>query len=182
MRAIFFLLLTLGCTAHAQHRDTSIDCSRYTTHLCDVFDPEFIAAQQLFGLPAELFKAIAWTESRCKRRARSPVGAMGIMQIMPGTWATLRRFTDSENPWDPSDSIVTGALYFTQLVHRYGGPNSASAWMHAAVAYNGGPGAVPSPPSHTAGDWDKFSDASSHYADQVLSAFLCLGGPRPTQL
>lgn len=181
MLRLLCLLLLSSTAANAQsRRNTRIDCSIYTTHLCDRFDPEFSAAEQLFGLPAELFKAVAWTESRCKTRAKSRVGAMGVMQLMPGTFATLRHFTGADDPWDPIDSIATGGLYLTQLVHRYGGPNSASAWIHAAVAYNGGPGAVPSPPSAHADDWHKFSAASTHYADRVMSAFLCLNGPIPT--
>lgn len=176
------LLLLLPSLANAQAHQADLDCHRFTTHHCDRFDAEFAAAQRLFGLPATLFKAIAWTESRCKTRARSPAGAMGVMQLMPNTFAHLKGYTGAEDPWDPIDSIVTGAFYFTQLVHRYGGPDSASAWIHAAVAYNGGPGAVPSPPSAQADDWNKFSTASTHYADQVMSAYLCLRGPMPSTL
>lgn len=157
----------------------AVDCAGFTTHLCDRFDAEFDAASKLFGLPPQLYKAVAWTESRCKARAKSRVGAMGVMQIMPGTFAFLQPYTDATDPWDPLDSIVTGALYLTYLVHRYGGPQSVSAWVHAAVAYNGGPGAVPSAPSPAGDDWDKFSTSSTHYADRVMGAYLCLGGPIP---
>lgn len=175
MRLLSVLLLPL--CAHAQ-----VDCSRIDVHRCDRFDAEFTAAQQMFGLPAELYKAVAWTESRCKTRAKSRVGAMGLMQLMPGTFTFLQPYTDAVDPWDPLDSIVSGAFYLTQLVERYGGPSSASAWLHGIVAYNGGPGAVPSPPSPSGDDWNKFSKSSTHYADQVLTAFFCLGGKSPTAL
>lgn len=178
-RAALLALLTLPTLATGQ---ADLGCHRFDTQRCDRYDAEFAAAAQLFDLPAQIFKAIAWTESRCKPRAKSRIGAMGVMQLMPGTFAGLKGYTGARDPWDPVDSIVTGGLYFTQLVHRYGGPTSASAWIHAIVAYNGGPGAVPSPPSPAADDWDKFSTASTHYADRVMSVFLCLGGPPPTGL
>lgn len=181
------LLLTtavalLPSPAAAQPSETQIECERFDVQRCDRFDAAFATAEQLFGLPAALYKAVAWTESRCKTGARSPVGAMGVMQIMPGTFALLQAYSGAQDPWDPLDSIATGALYLTQLVYRYGGPDRASAWIHALVAYNAGPGAVPSPPSPAGDDWDKFSPSSTRYADRVLSAFLCLGGPRPTSL
>jgi soluble lytic murein transglycosylase-like protein len=176
MRIILLLLLA---TTPAFGR---VNCARFDVHRCDRFDAEFAAASQMFGLPAKLYKAIAWTESRCKTGARSRVGAMGVMQLMPNTFAFLQPYTDAIDPWDPLDSIVTGSFYLTHLIERYGGPHSAGAWLHGIVAYNGGPGAVPSAPSPAGDDWDKFSAPSTHYADQVLTAFFCLGGQSPQAL
>lgn len=178
----YLIPLAMYCLAPLSAGAQNTDCARYTTHLCDHLDPAFDAAEQMLGLPKELYKAIAWTESRCKTRAKSRVGAMGVMQIMPSTWATLRVYTQAVDPWDPFDSIVTGALYFTQLTERYGGRDSATAWMYAAMAYNAGPGVIHTPPQPGQTNWDSFPTRTSGYATQVINAFLCMNGPSPKNL
>jgi hypothetical protein len=66
--------------------------------------------------------------------ATSPQGAMGLMQIMPRTWAELRgRYGLGANPYDPRDNILAGVAYLRELYDRYG-PDGFLA------AYNAGPG------------------------------------------
>lgn len=66
--------------------------------------------------------------------ARSPVGAMGLMQIMPSTWAGLRnRYGLGTDPYQPHDNIAAGAAYIRELLDRYGAPGFLAA-------YNAGPG------------------------------------------
>jgi hypothetical protein len=66
-------------------------------------------------------------------RAVSPKGAMGLMQIMPETWATLRlRYGLGADPFDPHDNILAGAAYLRELHDRYGSPGFLAA-------YNAGP-------------------------------------------
>ena len=66
--------------------------------------------------------------------AISPKGAMGLMQIMPPTWANLRtRHRLGGNPYDPRDNILAGAAYLRELHDRYGSPGFLAA-------YNAGPG------------------------------------------
>ena len=66
-------------------------------------------------------------------RAVSPKGAMGLMQIMPETWATLRlRYGLGADPFDPHDNIIAGAAYLRELHDRYGSPGFLAA-------YNAGP-------------------------------------------
>jgi soluble lytic murein transglycosylase-like protein len=73
-------------------------------------------------------------ESAGDARARSPKGAMGLMQIMPETWADLRiRHRIGDNPYDPRDNILAGAAYLHELHDRYGSPGFLAA-------YNAGPG------------------------------------------
>jgi hypothetical protein len=73
-------------------------------------------------------------ESDGKPRARSQKGAMGLMQIMPKTWAELRaRYGLGADPYDPSDNILAGTAYIRQLHDRYGAPGFLAA-------YNAGPG------------------------------------------
>jgi hypothetical protein len=95
----------------------------------------FIAEAALrFGIPASWIKAIMQAESRGDVRAVSPKGAMGLMQIMPQTWADLRsRYGLGANPFDPRDNILAGAAYLRELHDRYG----AAGFL---AAYNAGPG------------------------------------------
>ena len=59
---------------------------------------------------------------------------MGLMQIMPRTWAELRaRYGLGADPYDPHDNILAGAAYIRELHDRYGAPGFLAA-------YNAGPG------------------------------------------
>ncbi len=68
------------------------------------------------------------------RPIRSAAGAMGLMQLMPGTYAEMRaRYGLGKNAYDPRDNILAGAAYLRILYKKYGYPA-----MFAA--YNDGPG------------------------------------------
>ena len=90
-------------------------------------------AAQRFGIPASWIRAVMQAESGGDARAVSPKGAMGLMQIMPETWATLRlRYGLGADPFDPHDNILAGAAYLRELHDRYGSPGFLAA-------YNAGP-------------------------------------------
>ena len=95
----------------------------------------FVAeASQRFGIPASWIRAVMRAESLGDERALSPKGAMGLMQIMPATWAGLRlRYGLGANPYDAHDNIIAGAAYLRELHDRYGAPGFLAA-------YNAGPG------------------------------------------
>lgn len=80
-----------------------------------------------------LLRAVTWQESRGNAAATSPVGAAGLMQIMPGTAGDLG-ITDR---YDPKQSIYGGAKYLAQLTKRYKGNIPL-----ALAAYNGGMGNI----------------------------------------
>ncbi|MDB5688029.1 MAG: Transglycosylase protein [Rhizorhabdus sp.] len=87
-----------------------------------------------FGVPERWIRAVMNIESAGDVRARSPKGAMGLMQIMPETWADLRiHHRLGSNPYDPRDNILAGAAYLRELYDRYGSPGFLAA-------YNAGPG------------------------------------------
>lgn len=87
-----------------------------------------------FGLPIDLIEAVIAAESGGQARAVSPAGAMGLMQLMPGTWADLRRRLGlGTDPFEPADNILAGAAYLRELRDRYGAPGFLAA-------YNAGPG------------------------------------------
>jgi len=91
-------------------------------------------ASQRFGVPAAWIRAVMRAESAGDVRAISPAGAMGLMQIMPDTWAELRvRHRLGSDPYDPRDNILAGTAYLREMHDRYGSPGFLAA-------YNAGPG------------------------------------------
>lgn len=85
------------------------------------------------GLPEALIRAVAWVESGGATHALSPKGAMGVMQIMPGTWRALRSDLGlGSDPFDPRDNLLAGAIYLRRLFDRFG----AEGFL---AAYNAGP-------------------------------------------
>jgi soluble lytic murein transglycosylase-like protein len=94
---------------------------------------EIQAAAHRHGLDPALLAALIRQESGFDPDARSPAGATGLTQLMPGTAASLG-VTD---PTDPVQAIDGGARYLRQLLDRFGGDVEL-----ALAAYNAGPGAV----------------------------------------
>ena len=91
-------------------------------------------ASQRFGIPERWIWAVMRVESGGRVRAVSPKGAMGLMRIMPATWADLRaRHGLGADPFDPRDNILAGAAYLREMHDRYGAPGFLAA-------YNAGPG------------------------------------------
>jgi len=90
------------------------------------------AAEKKYGLPAGLLYAQMQKESGGNPKAISKVGAMGLMQLMPGTAKSL----GVSNPFDPSQSIEAGARYLASNLKKFGSVDLALA------AYNAGPGSV----------------------------------------
>ncbi|MCL2126059.1 MAG: lytic transglycosylase domain-containing protein [Oscillospiraceae bacterium] len=95
-------------------------------------DAIFEAAGQRYNLSPNLLKAVARIESNFRPDVTSPAGAMGIMQIMPGT----AKYLGVTDPYDPEQSIMGGAKYLREMLDRFGDVRSALA------AYNSGPNNV----------------------------------------
>lgn len=91
----------------------------------------FAAAGARYGVDPKLLAAVAWTESHFQADAVSPAGAIGLMQIMPTTAASL-----GVDPRDPVQAIDGAARYLRQAMDQFGDVRLAVA------AYNAGPGAV----------------------------------------
>lgn len=117
------LLLGLAGPANAQ-------VGRWRAHIDE--------ASARFGVPAEWIERVMEAESggRTHRRGRpiiSSAGAMGLMQLMPGTWADLRvRYGLGDDPFEPRANILGGAAYLRLMYDRFGYPGLFGA-------YNAGP-------------------------------------------
>ena len=91
-------------------------------------------ASQRFGIPEHWIYAVMRVESAGRIDAVSSAGAMGLMQLMPGTWARQRaRFGLGSDPFDPRDNIMAGTSYLREMYDSYG----ADGFL---AAYNAGPG------------------------------------------
>ena len=96
-------------------------------------------ASTRFGIDRLWVEAVMRAESGGRtvwqgRPITSPAGAMGLMQLMPGTWADMRRRHGlGENPHDPHDNIVAGTAYLAAMNQRFGYPGLFGAY-HAGPA------------------------------------------------
>lgn len=91
-------------------------------------------AAHRFSLPEAWIWGVMRAESALNPRAVSRAGAMGLMQLMPQTWAELRaRLQLGDDPFDVRDNVIAGAAYLRELHDRFGVPGFLAA-------YNAGPG------------------------------------------
>lgn len=93
-----------------------------------------LEASRRFGVPVDWIVAVMRVESGGDPRAVSRAGAIGLMQLMPATYAELRRDLGlGADPFAVRDNILAGTAYLRRMFDRYGAPGFLAA-------YNAGPG------------------------------------------
>lgn len=99
------------------------------------YDPIIAKASNRFGVPEERIRAVMSVESNGQPWARSPKGAAGLMQVMPGTYTDLaRRHGLGPDRFNPVDNIMAGTAYLGEMYDQF------QNWDEATMAYNMGPG------------------------------------------
>ena len=109
-------------------------------------------ASVVTGVPLAILVAVAHQESGFRQSAVSPAGAIGTMQLMPGTAKAL-----GVNPNKQLENIIGGARYLKQMYEKY------HSWRKALAAYNAGSGAV-----DRYGDVPPYAE-TQNYVKNVLS-------------
>lgn len=99
----------------------------------DSYREHIRSAAAKYKLPEKLLLAVMAVESNYDHRALSEKGAIGLMQLMPGTAKDMY----VEDAWDPAQNIEGGARYLRILANQYGGDP-----VQVLAAYNAGPEAV----------------------------------------
>ena len=99
----------------------------------DPWGPYVREAAARFQVPGHWVRAVMHQESGGEQQATSPVGAMGLMQVMPATYEGLReRYQLGDDPYDPHNNILAGTAYIREMYDRFGSPGFLAA-------YNAGP-------------------------------------------
>jgi D-alanyl-D-alanine carboxypeptidase len=102
----------------------------------DPWGPYVREAAERFRVPGRWVRAVMHQESGGEQQATSPVGAMGLMQVMPATYEGLRvRYQLGDDPYDPHNNILAGTAYIREMYDRFGAPGFLAA-------YNAGPDRV----------------------------------------
>ena len=125
------LALSSGVVAYAESPPPGMSAS--TSAGGDILTAFVSEAAQRFDIPMAWIRAVIQVESNGDANAVSPKGAMGLMQIMPGTYQDMRsRYGLGANPFLPHDNIVAGTAYLREMLDCYG-------MAGFLAAYNAGP-------------------------------------------
>ena len=116
-----------------------------------------------YGVNEDIFLRLVGAESGWNPRAKSAAGAMGLVQLMPGTAQGL----GVSDPYDPVQSLTGGARYLSQQLKRFG------SYDKALAAYNAGPGNV-----ERYGGIPPFQE-TQNYVKKILGGVDVAAKPKP---
>ena len=93
-------------------------------------------ASDRFAVPARWIRAVLEIESGGDEHSISPRGAMGLMQLMPGTWVELSaRYGLGLDPFDARDNILAGTAYLKEMHDRFGSVGFLAAYHAGPSRY-----------------------------------------------
>ncbi|MBR3441971.1 MAG: transglycosylase SLT domain-containing protein [Bacteroidales bacterium] len=139
------------------------------------YDDILKANAQTIGWDWRLLAALAWSESKFRIQAKSPRGALGIMQMMP---VTADRF-GVRDPLDPEENIAAGTRYLAflkDMLSRYTEDPETLTWLTIA-AYNSGGGRALQDL-----EGKERSSATAAYTEAVIKRYVSYGGKAPSVL
>jgi len=113
-------------------------CAQTASHTLtiDRFANFIAGASTRFAVPARWIRAVIEVESAGDEHAVSPRGAMGLMQLMPGTWVELSvRHGLGLDPFDPHDNILAGAAYLKEMHDHFGSAGFLAAYHAGPSRY-----------------------------------------------
>lgn len=128
--------------------------------------PVIAEASARFGVPVEWIDRVIRTESAGRttlhgRPITSRAGAMGLMQLMPRTWTTMRRRLGLGNdPYQPRDNIFAGTYYLRLMYDRFGYPGLFAAYNAGPARYQAYSTAMTSLPAETRAYLDEVAPGS----------------------
>lgn len=105
-------------------------------------DSALLRASDNTGIPFEVLQSIAIQESNLNPKAKSPKGAMGLMQLMP----VVAEKYKVKDPYNPHENALVGAKIISLYLRTHRGN-----WPRALASYNWGPGNVKAHPKQK--DW-----------------------------
>jgi hypothetical protein len=126
------------------------------------YDQLLLASAQRYGVDPDIARQVMRVESGGNPNAVSPAGAIGLMQLMPGTAQEL-----GVDPYDPAQNIDGGMRYLSQQIKKYG-PQGGLA------AYNAGPGRY----ERSGGDLSKLPRETQQYVSKVTGMNTALPSAR----
>ena len=149
LRPLAVVAMLAGCATHtARIEQQTQEAAKYAAHAradytppgpdSDPWGPYIREAAERFDMPDQWVRGVMRQESGGRlyefgQLITSPVGAMGLMQVMPATYDELRaRYSLGDDPYDPHANILAGTAYMRELYDLYGAP----AFL---AAYNAGP-------------------------------------------
>jgi soluble lytic murein transglycosylase-like protein len=127
-----YQVIEINGNCYACNLDSMVDWHNTPLHLKS-FQGSISKAATRYNVDPALIRAVIHAESAFKPDAKSPVGALGLMQLMPGTASDM----GVVDPLSPDQNIRGGVRYLAELMQNNGGNISL-----ATASYNAGPGAV----------------------------------------
>jgi soluble lytic murein transglycosylase-like protein len=135
--ALILLMSSVAGFAGVVHAQPIVTTQSQSGSSADPFARFVIEAAHRFRVPAPWISAVMAMESGGDVLALSSQGAMGLMQIMPDTWAGLRaRHGLGADPYEPRDNILAGAAYLREMHDRYGSPGFLAAYNAGPARYD----------------------------------------------
>lgn len=123
-------------------------------------EPIINQAAEAYGVDPALIKSVIKVESNFNQNSTSPKGAMGLMQLMPGTARDL----GVQNAYDPTENVRAGTAYLKTLLNRYDGNVNL-----ALAAYNWGMGNLEKRPERMPAETKNYVATVIHHYERAKS-------------